>query len=107
VPPPALAIALGAATSCVDAPAPHLRSFNGNRPGKSSGVAAAGATLVAKVTNVALQIADKRFSPPRSSTTHKISATIELPQYLINRIELNCSLTFAVAIFFCLSAPAG
>ena len=26
--------------------------------------------------------------------------------YVINRIELNCSLTFAVAIFFCLSLPA-
>src|SRR5499427_7692889 len=26
---------------------------------------------------------------------------------IINRVELNCSLTFAVAIFFCLSLPAG
>jgi hypothetical protein len=26
--------------------------------------------------------------------------------HLINRVELNCSLTFAVAIFFCLSVPA-
>src|SRR5713101_3341156 len=48
VPPPALAVALGAAMSCLDAPAPHLRSFNGSRPGKSSGVAATGVAALAR-----------------------------------------------------------
>src|SRR5205823_1201301 len=45
VPPPALAIALVAATSYWDALAPHLRLFNGRRPGKSSGVAATGVAV--------------------------------------------------------------
>ena len=38
--PPVLAVARGAATSFVDAPAHLLRVFNGSRPGKSRGVAA-------------------------------------------------------------------
>src|SRR4029450_2863812 len=37
---PILAVARGAATSCVDAPAPLLWLFNGSHPGKSRGVAA-------------------------------------------------------------------
>src|SRR5262249_20238490 len=35
-------------TSCWDAPAPHLRSFNGNCPDKSSGVAASGVAALAR-----------------------------------------------------------
>src|SRR5882672_7190165 len=46
--PPALAIVLGATTSCVDTPSHTLRSFNGSRNAKSSGVAAHGVTAVAQ-----------------------------------------------------------
>ena len=50
VPPPTLSVALVAAASFVEAPSQNLRSFNGSRPGKSSGMAANGVAEVVSAT---------------------------------------------------------
>jgi hypothetical protein len=64
VPSPVLAIALGAVMSCWDAPAPPLRSFNGSRRDKSSGVAASGVAALAcgRESGAALSSTQKRLT---------------------------------------------
>src|SRR5262249_51033054 len=72
--PPALAIALGAALSCWDAPAPHRWSFNGNRLGKSRGVTATmtrqshGAPVLGEVDQrLAVQVGSQLYTNSASS----------------------------------------
>src|SRR5439155_21242455 len=68
---PPLAIVCGAATACVDAPAPSLRVFTGSRPAKSRGVAVTPAMLILTAVSVP-KLARVRTVATRSRRHHAV-----------------------------------